>query len=371
MIYSWKLATNAVFIAIAVCLSGCILPPFEHYPAGEVRQNIKSDTLQIHYDITIDDESCRSAILRIRSAFSKDTINTNGAEFVDSLLFSNAGNLPSSYPTRLIDSSNHKIRLRGILLYPNHKQFDCSRYWIEIFSDRKADSTSNLEPRFLGIGPVSFYPTGCIGRESEVGWAIFDKSGFPPDVRSKNKRLQFHFSDKLGYYKRNYSVFIGARFNYSSSFHYNDYIIMGFDVFPAGRDRLWPSLTFGGKLSQIKTSAKPALLVKSGLGIEAGIRLNGKFESFKYSYSSFAGGCHRFDMSFSLLSLGALQDAGTQYTYYRGRQFEMFQVSFLMDTWGMKEDKLGQIVDRPFWHFALVAIPWLPLMLLMGLGAME
>lgn len=333
---------------------------------GEVHRKVKNDTLIIAYDLLAPQLYCDSIVFQIPLKPGLGSYSGCPLQNPESLLY-HATSTPD--PNQKIDTVRTPVRLTGTLSFPHPECYDESRYWLHKYSTSVDPETGKPEAHDSYPEPFRFYPTGNFGRSSEIGAALFDKYGYPSDVRGKNNRCLFHYMDKLAYHLKEWTAYFSFRMNQSGPFTYYDYAVVGCDIYPGGRESLWPSIIIASKYSRTKAANKPNQLVEKGSGIETGLRFDGRFESLAYTYSSNVGGVHRVDLSFAVMATQQMS-MGTRYTAYYGKYFRMYQVSLYVESvWMIESPDLDRIYNRPLIHKILagvVLLPYLPMLLFEG-----
>jgi hypothetical protein len=207
----------------------------------------------------------------------------------------------------------------------------------------------------------SFFPTRTGGYSLEIGGAYDDDNGFPPNARGGYDRPVGHAELKIGYCRKLLTGFVGYRMNHSEIFTLYDYAVVGADFFSRLRQSRWLSFTLAAKYSRIKDERGSLKFVKKGVGVEAGMRYDGRFESFAYTYSSNTGGYHRFDASFAADAAQGLS-YGTRYSFYTGKYFRMYQISFFAEMWVDDNRVIWRIRNRPLCHKVLAMVALIPLL---------
>jgi len=314
---------------------------------GKVTPNMLGDTLVIEYDLELFRISCDSLKLQISSR----QIEPNSDSLWSSEWF-----LLNPVNQSKVDSL-YGSEWRGQLLIFGNSYEIPKKYRIILYEIGKDitqfDSTWHVKE-------FSFYPFRVGGAEAAVGVASSSLSGFPSPINSGKIPFVIKGEVQWGYYTHYYTWSFGYRINWSKRFSLIDYARFELQTNYWGRDRWMPR--FHGALSYTRLKGKedPNELIKKGVGLEAGVRFEGPFESFRYSYSTGAGGYHRADLIlFRISTSGGQAKGGTMFSIYNGKYVKMIAISAYFSGWG-DTDALAYRNKRPFWHKGLAWLALLP-----------
>ncbi len=310
---------------------------------GEFNPKIKNDSLFIKYDLMIKREVYDS--IQFQLTLNIDNSNTvNTTDTIWKRLEISKSNSDNSIT---MNSWN------GQIIYPNFQDDIPNHYRLRLFYTENENISSNGDV----IVVLPFFAIGG-GKKSSVGLGFFTKSGFDPPIHSNANGLVWQLEDRMGRYYRNYSIVFGYSINHSKKFSLYDYGRIEGELILWGKDRIFPIFHAAVTYSRIKGYEDPNEFVKKGFGLEGGIRVESKFERFRYSYNTSVGGYHRFDMVFAISAKFGGQKIGTIYSLYSGKYARMISINVFMEGWG--GNKLAYHNNRPFIHKALSIVGWLP-----------
>lgn len=205
------------------------------------------------------------------------------------------------------------------------------------------------------------------GARASIGLAFNQRSGFPDPVRTDQKGTMLALQTLYAAGSPHFTLLGGFTFNHSKIFSLYEYPRMQVEWIPGKRDAWFPIFHLSAVYAKVKGYNDPHKFVKKDFGFETGVRIDGPFESFRYSYNTGVGGYHKGDLIFAAMGRVGHFKAGTAYSLYYGKYVRMFGVTMYFETIG--DDSPESKRRRPFWHtgFAYLAfVPLFPLMLLGG-----
>lgn len=249
----------------------------------------------------------------------------------------------------------------GRLVLPWLKDAKPNNYMLRLFRSAREGLPADSG---LLVDNLLFEPAKMIGREINLGLSWFTRGGFPPPVHSTAYGVAGHVEDKFGYRGHGFAILAGYGGDYSKRFVFFDLPRLEAYFAPAGWVEWQPIFHVGATYTRLKGVEGDDQVKYKGYGGEIGVRMDGPFESFRYSYNSAVGGYHRADLVLAIESkVGGVERVGTIFSYFRGDHVRMFMITAYMEGWGFRNDR-GEALfyhnDRPWWHKGLSLAGWLP-----------
>lgn len=360
-----------VVAVIALCLCGCsakrspewfdIRKGLRPTVEGEINRQVRNDTLKVSYDLLVTNGNrCDSIVFQLRSKTDSGQSTCPLATSADSQLFTGSKRTMIPDSNGIFGTPKAKTRVKGTLTYPHARDYHADRYWMHLYwadpDSGKAQRTDMFPDSF------SFFPNNAAGCSMEIGGMYYDDYGSPPYARGGYERPGWRTALRIDRSRKLWTGFAAFRIDHSQIFTLYDYAVVGGELYSAPRQARWLTVTLAAKYSRMKDEKDGVKFVKKGFGAETGLRYNGRFESFAYTYSSSVGGYHRFDASFAF---GAAQGLsyGTKYSFSTGKYFRMYQISLFADMLENDGHSLWRIRNRPIYHVILAGVALIPLKL--------
>ncbi len=354
--------TSIIFILVFCLLSGLAasVRSLDYRELhGSISTEVVGDSLVVEYDLRRNRFPLDSLLFALRDIDSGDTFSPTEV---------------SSWH-RLTPVTTDSADLRFGLEWAGRMQLffkedrKPNNYMLRLFK-RSTDSLEVDTGRL--VDDLCFVPTISIGREVNLGLAWFTKSGFPEPVHSSTYGVMGQLEDKLGIRGRRFAFYAGYSGNYSPRFVFFDLPRLEAEYAPWGWDGWQPRLHVAATYTRLNGFESPHEVKYKGYGQEVGLRVDGPFESLRYSYNTAVGGYHRADVVFAIAAKAAgTQKIGTIISYYRGEHVRMFAVTAYMEIWGSRNEQDGTLSyrnNRPWWHKGLALsgfLPFLPIALAM------
>jgi len=114
----------------------------------------------------------------------------------------------------------------------------------------------------------------------------------------------------------------------------------------------------------VRGDVEPNRFLKRGVGVEGGIRFEGKFESLTYSYDTTVGGYHRADLVLAHSAGSQGFKVGTIYTVQWGDYVRMFSINAYIKLGGGVTGMLEYPNHRPIPHKLLAWVGFVPELIL-------
>ncbi len=337
-----RLVASVIFIlSLFFASTGLTNPLYVELLRGRAKASLDGRTLRIDYELFVKDVPCDSVKMRLDFTSPGETFSTDSKSLA--VLLSPIISKSTGQPTQ--------SGWRGQLLWPEPVfQYPESYSLCFYQSQDKNEPTDSVGTT---IGGLSFEPNKVVGRQGTIGSGWFTKSGFPSPVHSEAHGIVFHLEDQFDYRQKRLGLFLGYAINHSPRYVLNS-VRFGGELALWGRDRWLPVVSSALIYSHIKGYEDPVKLFKKGTGVELGIRLDGPFEGFRYTYNNAAGISRRADATFLIMS-GASMKVGTMYSVYSGDYTRGFGIYVYMGGWG-NSNTIERRNNRPFWHKGLALV---------------
>jgi hypothetical protein len=170
-----------------------------------------------------------------------------------------------------------------------------------------------------------------------LGLGVYHKSGFGAFDGFRKSGISLNYDFGVGRTFRDFTFLLTTKGTQGThetddpaAYTFYEYAGINASWHLRGRTRTSPFLILGGKYSRVKAADATSQVVRKGLGMEAGLGVESRFERFAYSYSSNVGGYHKFDLILATSAHPFGVKFGTEFTLYLGKYVHQGEMKLVM-----------------------------------------